>query len=232
MSEKLLNRVKRLVSGAIYDGVEAVEASMPEAAMKEAIREVDRTIDELREELGKLAAERHIAGKRVQLSNDKVKELGKKVAAGLEAGREDLAQAAIERQLDLEAQIPVLKETQAEATKQIEQLNGYVEALRGRHAEMEAELDAFKMAKAQAAGDAVSVDGFGRTDRHEARVEKAEKAFDRVVKNATGVGPIGKSDRETVSKIVELESIERNSKIAARLETYRQKMADQTSKAG
>ena len=231
MSETLISRVKRLVSGAVYDGVEAIEAAMPETAMREAIREIDRTIDDVREELRKVTGERHIAGKRIKLSNDKIQSLGDKIETALSADREDLAQAAIERQIDLEAQIPVLEETQEDATKRIAELNGYISALQGRMSEMEAELDAFKLSHAQEAGDLAMTDGFGQTDRHENRVQKAEQAFDRTMKNATGVESIGRSDRETLAKLVELETVERQNKVSKRLDAYRANQAKKTAQA-
>ena len=225
MSETLMSRVKRLVSGVAYDGVEAIEAAMPETTMREAIREIDRTIDDVREALSKVTAERHVAGKRVKLSNDKIQNLGEKIETALAADREDLAQAAIERQIDLEAQIPVLEETKADATKRIAELNSYISALQGRKAEMDAELDAFRLAHSQL-GEGMMTDGFGQTDRHENRAQKAEQAFDRVMKNATGVDSIGKSDRDTLAKLVELETIERANKVSKRLDAYRQNLAN------
>ena len=228
MSENLFSRVKRLISGAIYDSVEAVEQAMPEVAMREAIREIDQTIDDVREELRKVTGERHIAGQRIKLSRDKIAGLHDKIETALKSDREDLAQAAIERELDLEAQIPVLEETQAEANNQISELNSYISALRGRKAEMEAELDAFSKALRETQGDHGVAESLGRTDRHETRAEKAEQAFDRVIKNASGVENIGQSDRETIAKLVELEGIERHNKVSNRLESYRKKLAEKS----
>lgn len=226
MSESLLGRVSRLVSGAIYGGVEAVEAAMPETSMREAIREIERTIDDVRSELQRALSEQHIAGKRIQLSRDKIQKLGEKIETAMSAGREDLAAAAVERQLDLEDQIPVLEKAQADASDKISELNGYVAALRGRKAEMEAELDAYRLAEAQSAGDDV-VAGAAGVHRHERRAEQAQDAFDRVMKNATGVENVGRSDRETIAKLVELEGIERQNKIAERLAAHRRRFAQE-----
>lgn len=229
MSEKLFSRVKRLISGALYNSVEVVEAAMPEVTMREAIREIDQTIDDVREELRKVTGERHIAGKRIKLSQDKINGLQEKIETAMKADREDLAQAAIERELDLEAQIPVLEEAQSVANKQIAELNSYISALQGRKSEMEAELDAFSQTVREAEGNQVVVEGLNGTERHEKRAEKAEQAFDRVLKNSTGVDSIGKSDRETIAKLVELEAIERQNKISNRLEAYRKELAEETA---
>jgi len=226
MSENLFGRVQRLVSGAVNDGVDALEASMPEATMGEAIREIERTIGDVRDELSAIAKERHIAGRRVQLSKDKIAALREKVTAALKAGREDLAQAAVERELDLEAQIPVLEETQADASEKIVRLNSYVAALQGRMAEMQAELEAFERAQNQDVGDGTLSDGLGQIDRYEDRAESAECTFNRVMKNSTGVAAIGASDRGTMAKLVELESIERLNKISDRLNVYRKELSE------
>ena len=226
MSDKLFGRVKRLVSGAVNGGVDALEASMPDATMGEAICEIERTIRDVRDELSAIAKERHIAGRRVQLSKDKIEALQGKVAAALKAGREDLAEAAVERELDLEAQIPVLEETQVDATKRIARLNSYVAALQGRKAEMQVELDAFKVAQNQDVDFSSVIDGVGQFDRLEERAESAENAFNRVMTNSTGVAAIGRSDRDTIAKLVELESIERSNKISNRLDSYRKELSE------
>ena len=132
----------------------------------------------------------------------------------------------VERELDLEAQIPVLEETQADASKKIVKLNSYVEALQGRKAEMQAELDAFKLAQYQDVGNGSENDALGQIDRYEDRAESAECTFNRVMTNSTGVAAIGKSDRDTIAKLVELESIERSNKISNRLDSYRKELTE------
>ncbi|MFT5507785.1 MAG: phage shock protein A, partial [Hyphomicrobiaceae bacterium] len=169
MSESLFGRVRRLVSGTVYDGIEAVEAAVPETTMREAIREIERTIEDVRDEVRKATGERHIAGRRIQFSRDKIEGLVEKINAGLAAGREDLAEAAVERQLDLEAQIPVLEKTQTDAADKTAELNGYVAALVGRRAEMEAELEAFRLARAQNANDLSAVNVHDASALHEKR---------------------------------------------------------------
>ena len=61
MAEGLVSRVKRLISGSINSIVDAVESAAPETTMKEAIREVDRAIDDVRDQLGIAIANKHHA---------------------------------------------------------------------------------------------------------------------------------------------------------------------------
>ena len=71
-----MNRVTRLISGSVNSIVDAVENASPETVMKEAIREIDRAIDEVRDHLGLAIANRHNATKRLAEANAKHEELG------------------------------------------------------------------------------------------------------------------------------------------------------------
>ena len=64
MNENVTVRVGRLISGSLNALVDAVENAVPEAVMEEAIREVDSAIDDVKAELGRVVASKHIANKR------------------------------------------------------------------------------------------------------------------------------------------------------------------------
>src|SRR5688572_16866289 len=110
MSETLSSRVKRLVSGTANSIVSSVEAMAPEMVMQEAIREMDQAIDDVRVELGQVLTRQHHASRRLASEDRRHEELKEQVRAALAEGREDLAEAGVERLLDIEAQIPVLQE--------------------------------------------------------------------------------------------------------------------------
>ena len=95
MTEGLINRVKRLVSGGVNSMVDAVESAAPETVMKEAIREIDSAIDEVRDELGLAIANKHHASKRLMEANAKHEDLAEKLRLAVDQGRDDLAEAAI-----------------------------------------------------------------------------------------------------------------------------------------
>lgn len=57
MSESLSRRVRRLVSGGFHAMLDGAENLAPEAVLNEHIREVERAIDEVRSELGKVLAQ-------------------------------------------------------------------------------------------------------------------------------------------------------------------------------
>ncbi len=83
MAEGLMNRVKRLVSGSVNSIVDAVENAAPEAVMKEAIREIDGAIDDVRDQLGRVIANKHHANKRLMEANAKHEDLAENCASRL-----------------------------------------------------------------------------------------------------------------------------------------------------
>lgn len=79
MSESLASRVKRLVSGSANMIVSAVESLAPEMVMEEAIREVDKAIDDVRAELGQVMTRQYHATRRLAGENKKHEELSESI---------------------------------------------------------------------------------------------------------------------------------------------------------
>ncbi|MET0109461.1 MAG: PspA/IM30 family protein [Candidatus Thiodiazotropha sp.] len=219
MKESITNRVGRIISGSVNALLDAVENAAPDLVMEEAIREVDEAIDEVRAELGRVIAGKHLANQRLMDESRKHEELAEKIELAVKEGRDDLAEAAIARQLDIEAQVPVLESTISEASNQENELEGYVIALQAKRREMREELAQFR--EAQEEGKVVAVAaGSGQTNADsgvEASVRKAETAFDRVMERATGVGSHSMPDRGDASKLAELDQLSRNNRIQERL---------------
>ena len=229
MAEGLMSRVTRLVSGSVNSIVDAVENAAPETVMREAIREVERAIADVRAELGLAAANKHHANKRLMEATAKHEALAGQIETAVNESRDDLAEAAIGRQLDIEAQIPLLENALTEAAEREAELEGYVQALQGRKREMEADLDSYLSSRADSAapGSAAGA-AAGRDDGAEARADKAESAFNRVLRGQTGVDGSVKADRETASKLAELEQISRGNRVKERLAALKAaKPADQ-----
>ncbi|MCG8025928.1 MAG: PspA/IM30 family protein [Candidatus Thiodiazotropha endolucinida] len=212
MKESITNRVGRIISGSVNALLDAVENAAPDLVMEEAIREVDEAIDEVRAELGRVIAGKHLANQRLMDESRKHEELAEKIELAVKEGRDDLAEAAIARQLDIEAQVPVLESTIAEASNQENELEGYVIALQAKRREMREELAQFRKAQEESKVVAVAA-GSGQTNADssvEASVRKAETAFDRVMERATGVGSHSMPDRGDASKLAELDELSRN----------------------
>lgn len=226
MSEGLVSRVTRLVSGSVNSIVDAVENAAPETVMREAIREVERAVADVRAELGKAAANKHHANKRLMEASAKHEALAEQIELAVNEGRDDLAEAAISRQLDLEAQIPVLEGALSDASERETELEGYVTALQGRKREMESDLQTYLSTRADAAAGAdPAAPGAGERGA-ENRADKAESAFNRVLSGQTGIGGSVKADRETASKLAELEGIARTNRVRERLAALKAAKSD------
>lgn len=226
MSEGLLSRVRRLVSGSLNGFVDAAEAAAPETVMRQSIREVDDAIDELRSRLGAALANRHHANKRLADCAARLEELAGRLQVAVAEKRDDLAEAAIARQIDLEAQVPVLEAALAEAGGEAKEIEGYIAALQARRREMEADLAQFVASRranptdGPSAGDAGTGAVANPTER---RVERAERAFDRVLQGQTGVAGTARSDHDTTARLAELEKLERANRIRERLAAAKSK---------
>jgi phage shock protein A len=216
MSETIAARVGRLISGSVNALIDAVENAAPEMVIEQSIREIDAAADDVRAELGRVIAARHLANKRLLDENSRHGALAEQIELAVREGRDDLAEAAIARQMDIEAQLPVLETTIAQSAQQQKELEGYVSALQGRRREMEAELEAFRAALRRqatvAAGGAPTADdaGVGK------RVAGAERAFARAMSSA-GV-PARAGELKDAVKLAELDDLARRNRIRERLE--------------
>lgn len=220
MSESLASRVKRLVSGSANMIVTAVESLAPEMVMEEAIREVNQAIDDVRTELGQVMTRQYHATRRLAGENKKHEELSENIRIALGEKREDLAEAGIEKLLNIEAQIPVLESTIGETREAQAELEGYVAALRGRKTEMKEELREFRASQKEAA--ASGGDGGGpRGSDTERRVEKASEAFDRAMEVGGGIGGGDAPDRKSAAMNAELEKLARKNRVNERLAQFK-----------
>lgn len=219
MKEGLIARVSRIVSGSVHSLIDAIENAAPETVMEEAIREIDGAIDDVRAELGKVMAGKHLANTRLLEANQQHEDLAAKTELALKEAREDLAEAAIARQLDLEAQIPVLEATINDSGTQEKELEGYIAALQAKKREMKEALRQFRINVSETPRTPENKDH--RPDKGqgvEGKVAKAASAFDRVVEKATGVpGAARDADRHSAVQLAELEELARKNRIQERL---------------
>lgn len=221
MRDTITTRVGRIISGSINALVDAVENAAPEAVMEEAIREIDGVIDEVRAELGRTMANKHLASQRLMAENARHEELAEKIELAVAEGRDDLAEAAIARQLDLEAQLPVLDEAIAEGSRMEKELEGYLVALQAKKREMREELRQFRGSRADVP-QASDGSGTGHSTR-ERRADKATSAFDRVVERATGVVGSRTPGGLDAVKLGELDELARQHRIQERLAAVKQR---------
>lgn len=220
MSESLASRVKRLVSGSANMIVTAVESLAPEMVMEEAIREVNQAIGDVRTELGQVMTRQYHATRRLAGENKKHEELSENIRIALGEKREDLAEAGVEKLLNIEAQIPVLESTIGETREAQTELEGYVAALRGRKTEMKEELREFRASQKEAVASGGDGNGPKGSDT-ERRVEKASEAFDRAMEVGGGIGGGDAPDRKSAALNAELEKLARKNRVNERLAQFK-----------
>jgi phage shock protein A len=223
MKETMTGRVARIISGGFNALLDAVENRAPEAAMEQALREIDEAIGEVRTELGKVMASKHLASSRLMQVNAKCEDLGEKIELAVAENRDDLAAAAISQQLDIEAQIPILETQIADLSNTEKELEGYIAALKGKKGEMREDLRLFKASRNTAEhniDNAASGKGVTVADK----VNKAESAFNRILENSTGAGATpGTIDRENAAAMNELEDLARKNRVQERLAAIKRK---------
>ncbi len=222
MTESVFVRVRRLLSARIEDSVDAMERANSDGVMREAIREVDRALDEVRSDQERAMTRRLQAARQQEMIAKKVEELNTKARFALQEGREDLAEGALKRQVDLEEQSAGLVRVQELARAEEAKLEDSVSALRARKSQMEEALAAFAAAKSDASmgGDG----GFANARDVERKVEKAEGAFDRAMKGAGGVG-FTRGDADAINQVAEIDTLAKKATVAERLAVLKQEAA-------
>lgn len=132
----------------------------------------------------------------------------------MDAGRDDLAEAGIAEQMDIEARLPVLENTIADCAAQEKELEGFIAALQAKKREMQQELQQWRAAQQNSSGGN-STTGGSDLNRIARDVEKSGNAFDRIMGKQNAV--YNSSDAAQLAKLKELEDLSRNNRIAERL---------------
>ncbi|WP_193163682.1 PspA/IM30 family protein [Microbulbifer hainanensis] len=213
MKEGLVKRISRLISASANALVDSVENATPQMVMEQAIREIDDAIAEVRDQLGKAEAAKYLSSKTLNSENNRHSALAEQIDIAVKENRDDLAEVAIAKQMDIEAQLPVLEKAIAEADAEISELNAYISALQGKKRDMREQLREFAKASDHVSNGASGEErGSSRTTAD--KVDHAEGAFNRVLENA-GV-PTAQSNADA-SKLAELEELARSNRIKERL---------------
>lgn len=216
MSESLTTRVGRIIAGSFHAIVNAVENAAPEQVMEQAIREVDSAIAEVRADLGSVEAQRHLTAKRLGEDSARHDQLSEQAALAIRESREDLATAAIERQIDIEAQIPILESRLLELSEEKSRLEGYVTALLAKKREMRDALTEYHRLRERRMENPAP--GSSATkDNAQTRVERATDAFERVFQRQAGLNATSGTSVQNAARLAELEELARKHRIEERL---------------
>ena len=215
MSETLARRVGRLVSGGFHAILDAAENLAPEAVMNENIREIERAIDEVRSELGKVLVQKHLATKKMADESNRHETLQADIQEALKSNRDDLAEIGIAEQMDIEARLPVLENTVADCAAQEKELEGFIVALQAKRREMQQAVQDWKQSQTQAATHGKGHDG-STLNQILRNTEKTANAFDRLMRRQTGLHMAGR-DPSQLAKLKDLEEVSRTNRIKERL---------------
>jgi phage shock protein A len=216
MADNLRIRVTRFIASGAHALVDRLEDATPVAVMAQSVREVDQLADEVRAELGRTAANRHLAQQQHLYLNQEHETLAQAIQTALQSGKDALARPAVARQLDIEAQLPVLASSLSELVQQEKELTGYVDALMGKRREMEAAIRDFEASRraASSAASGSTSPGHGV----EGKLLAAQSAFDRTYQRQTGLDATGRhASLEQATKLRELTDLVRDNKINERL---------------
>lgn len=225
MKERLISRIGRIISGSFNSLLDAIENAAPETVMAEAIREIDAAIEDVRAEMGRTVANKHLANNRLMEENKRHEDLAEKIELAVNNQRDDLAEAAVAQQLDIEAQIPILEATIKECSDQEKELEGYINALLAKKRQMQEELRVYQKSRTDnPVGDESAPSRDTAGDSVDGRVRKAESAFERIMEKATGLPGTPGGDRKTAVQLAELESMARKNRIQERLAAVKSKM--------
>ena len=217
MSESLASRVGRIIAGGFHALVDAVENAAPESVMEQAIREIESAIADVRADLGKVEAQRHLSAKRLAEEGSRHEVLTEQAQLALGQGREDLASAAVERQIDIESQLPILESRLTELAEEKARLEGYVTALLAKKREMREAMADFRKAQEQASSSPSAGGSAANKDSASARAERATDAFDRIFQRQSGLSATRNASDRNAAQLAELEELARRNRIQERL---------------
>jgi len=214
MSDTLKTRVGRIIAGSVNALLDHIEDQQPEAMMSQSLRDLDTLLDDVRHELGKTSANLHLARQQHARLNQQHQTLAEHIEHALAEGRDDLAQAAIARQMDIEAQLPVMDASLAELHASEQTHVGYVAALQGKKRELADTLQAYQLSRRQA----VTTAGASTEQGIEHRLEQVSRGFENVYQRQTGLSlNHAQASLQQDSQLQALDKLVREQQIAERL---------------
>lgn len=215
MADNLRSRVARVIAGGAHALLDKIEDAAPVAVLEQSVRELDQVTGEVRAELGLVAANRHLAQQQHLRLNKEHDALGIALTTALQEVRDDLAKTAIARQIDIEAQLPILESSLGELSQQEKELSSFIDALMGKKREMQKAVQDLEASRRLAESTAM---GRSTVSNAVVKAQSAQSAFDRTYQRQTGLSPAGHgATLEQTGKINELNQLVLDNKISERL---------------
>lgn len=216
MVDTLKQRVSRVIASGAHALLNKIEDAAPVAIMEQSVREVEAIIEEVRSELGRSVANRHLVQQQHLNLNKEHELLSVSIIQAIENSREDLAKPAIARQIDIEAQLPILESSLADLGAQEKELAGFVDALMGKKREMQTAIRDFVDSRKFA--ETAAMRGAGTPSPAQDKLQAAQSAFDRTYQRQTGLAVTSAgTSLEQAAKLKELGDLILENKINERL---------------
>lgn len=219
MADSITTRISRLIAGGAHALLDRAENLAPEASMMQSIREIEQVADEVRGDLGRAEAGKHLALSQMARLNAEHEALSAQIDAALANGREDLARTAIGRQADIEDLLPVLQKNFDEQSDQAKELESYVVALLAKKRELEQLLADYhaRLGRAPSAADVAET----RDDGRQMRADGAAASFGRVLARQTGATGLTSGLVGDAGRLKEIAELQREHRISERLATIK-----------
>lgn len=214
MAESIFVRIQNVLAAGADSTVSVAERASGNSLMREAIRQAARAEDDARECLETAKSRADHARRRQKTLREQMATLEEQARYALGKDRPDLAEAAVSRHIDCEAQVKQAATAETEATDEAGRLEECLTALRARKIQMQKELAAFEAS--QLTGSAARPG----PDRVERKLSRAEALFERAMA-ANGGGDLGLVPAGDAAKLAEVEALRRTDAIAERLAAMR-----------
>ncbi|HEX5513090.1 MAG TPA: PspA/IM30 family protein [Gammaproteobacteria bacterium] len=186
MKQSLVERIGQLIRANTHALVNALDDGAPDLLVEQALRNVDATIEEARHALGQVLSKQHHATQQLAQLTSERELLAAQAEQAVRASRDDLAILAIERQIDIEAQLPQLQATIADCLANEAEYNRHIAALQNQRQELQAELARFRQQHGQPL-PATSVDELSLALAELRQSSKANQINERLVQLKTSV---------------------------------------------
>jgi phage shock protein A len=227
MSDSITTRVARIIAGGTHALLDKAENLAPDAVMAQSIREIEQVIAEIRLDLGKAEAAKHLVLLQITKLKEEHEKLDSQIATAIVEKRDDLAAAAIGRQTDIEDFLPVLEKSLTEQSERSKVLVSYITALLAKKRELEQILNHYIATQSDLNNSTAQTTSSASTAQ--SRVENAEIAFERILARQLGVSGLQMGELEDAEKLKELADLKRNNRIAERLAAV--KLASEQTKS-
>ncbi|MGI9383812.1 MAG: PspA/IM30 family protein [Methyloligellaceae bacterium] len=215
MSDKLLTRVTRLISGLAYHAVSNAESAAAIPVMEQAIRDIDEAIKDVRAEIGQNEATKFNATRRVTELQSEHETLNEKIAVALDESRDELAEAGVGRQLDIENQVALLQRTVTDAEQDIAKLSDSINALQASRREAQHRIRDLKATVPASESSGAAAPRGSAASKADAAIEAAERLGEDLTGLPSDSGKISHKDLD------ELAELHRQNAIRERLAKHR-----------